>query len=154
MNNVLELQLKRIARRDTYTIGHLYIDGEYFCDTIEDKDRGLNQALPVSVNSRLKRRGVTAIPVGRYRVTLDLVSPKFSQKTAYQFCGGKLPRLINVPAFDGVLIHIGNTAKDTEGCILVGRNTQVGKVLESTVTFKKLYERLKAHDDLIYITIV
>ena len=154
MDNIIELRLKRIARRDTYTIGHLYIDDEYFCDTIEDKDRGLNQALPVSVNIRLKRRGVTAIPVGRYRVTMNVVSPKFSQKTAYQFCGGKLPRLINVPAFDGVLIHIGNTAKDTEGCILVGRNTQVGKVLESTVTFQKLYERLKAHDGLIYITIV
>ena len=149
----MELKIKRIARRDTYTIGHLYIDGEYFCDTIEDKDRGLSQALPVTVNKNLKRRGVTAIPVGRYRVTLDVVSPRFALKTAYKFCGGRLPRLVNVPAFDGVLIHIGNTAKDTEGCILVGKNTQVGKVLQSTVTFQKLYERLKAAQDTIYITI-
>lgn len=149
----MELTLKRIARREKYTIGRLYIDGKYFCDTIEDKDRGLSQALPVTVNKNLKRRGVTAIPVGRYRVTLDVVSPKFSKKTAYQFCGGKLPRIINVPAFDGVLIHIGNTANDTEGCILVGKNTEVGKVLQSTVTFRALYEELKQAKDTIYITV-
>ena len=149
----MELTLKRIARREKYTIGRLYIDGKYFCDTIEDKDRGLSQELPVTVNKNLKRRGVTAIPVGRYRVTLDVVSPKFSKKIAYQFCGGKLPRLINVPAFDGVLIHIGNTANDTEGCILVGKNTEVGKVLQSTVTFRALYEELKQAKDTIYITI-
>lgn len=149
----MELTLKRIARREKYTIGRLYIDGKYFCDTIEDKDRGLSQELPVTVNKNLKRRGVTAIPVGRYRVTLDVVSPKFSKKTAYQFCGGKLPRLINVPAFDGVLIHIGNTANDTEGCILVGKNTEVGKVLQSTVTFRALYEELKQAKDTIYITV-
>ena len=149
----MELTLKRIARREKYTIGRLYIDGKYFCDTIEDKDRGLSQKLPVTVNKNLKRRGVTAIPVGRYRVTLDMVSPKFSKKIAYQFCGGKLPRLINVPAFDGVLIHIGNTANDTEGCILVGKNKQVGKVLDSTVTFRTLYEVLKKAKDTIYITV-
>ena len=150
---MMELTLRRIARKDTYTIGRLYIDGEYFCDTIEDKDRGLSQELPVSVNKKLKRAGSTAIPVGRYRVTLDVVSPRFSKKTVYQSIKGKLPRLINVPSFEGVLIHIGNTAKDTEGCILVGQNTQVGKVLNSAKTFWRLYERLKAHDGLIYITI-
>lgn len=149
----MELTLKRIARREKYTIGRLYVDGKYFCDTIEDKDRGLSQALPVTVNKNLKRRGVTAIPAGRYRITLDVVSPKFSKKTAYQFCGGRLPRLVNVPAFDGVLIHIGNTANDTEGCILVGKNTQVGKVLESTVTFRALYEVLQKAQDTIYITV-
>lgn len=150
----MELTLNRIARKATYTIGHLYIDGKYFCDTIEDKDRGLSQEYPVTVNKNMKRRGVTAIPVGRYRITMDVVSPKFSLKTAYQFCGGKLPRLINVPAFDGVLIHIGNTANDTEGCILVGENKLVGKVLNSTATFKRLYERLKACNDDIFIRVV
>ncbi len=149
----MELKVRRIARRETYTIGRLYVDGKYFCDTIEDTDRGLNQKLPKSVNEAKKRRGVTAIPEGRYMVTLDIKSPKFSKKSAYQFCDGKLPRLINVPAFDGVLIHIGNTAKDTEGCILVGKNKQVGKVLESTATFKKLYEILKKAKERIYITI-
>lgn len=152
----MELLLKRIARRETYTIGHLYIDGVYVCDTIEDKDRGLRQDMQPSVIRATKRKGVTAIPMGRYRVTLDVKSPKFSQKKydkTYGFCGGYLPRLINVPGFDGVLIHVGNTAKDTEGCLLVGKNTRVGKVLESRVTFVKLYERLKKAKGSIYMTI-
>ena len=152
----MELNLKRIARRETYTIGHLYIDGLYFCDTIEDKDRGLRQTMTEAVIRAAKRKGVTAIPAGRYRVTLDVKSPKFSMKKyekLYGFCDGYLPRLINVKGFDGVLIHVGNTAKDTEGCLLVGRNTKVGKVLESRVTFVKLYERLKRAGGSIYITI-
>ena len=149
----MELLLKRIARRETYTIGHLYIDGEYFCDTIEDKDRGLKQSLPQSVNRAKKRQGVTAIPVGRYQVVMNMKSPKFSKSAKYDFCNGYLPRLLNVPVFVGVLIHIGNTAKDTEGCILVGKNSKVGAVLESTTTFKLLYEKLKSAKDDIYITI-
>lgn len=149
----MELLLKRIACRDSYTIGHLYIDGSYFCDTIEDKDRGLQQQLPLSVNVTKKKKGVTAIPVGRYRVTLAVKSPRFSQKKQYAACNGYLPRLVNVPAFDGVLIHIGNTANDTEGCILVGKNTQVGKVLESTQTFWKLYSLLQDAKDEIYIKV-
>lgn len=149
----MDLLLKRIARRETYTIGHLYVDGKYFCDTCEDKDRGLQQQLPLSVNVAKKKKGVTAIPVGRYRVTLAVKSQRFSQKKQYAACNGYLPRLVNVPAFDGVLIHIGNTASDTEGCILVGKNTQVGKVLESTQTFWKLYSILQDTKDEIYITI-
>lgn len=149
----MEIKLRRIARRDTYTIGKLYVDGVYFCDTCEDKDRGLSQSLPASVNKAMKRYGATAIPIGRYQVTLKVQSQKFSKKKQYEFCNGYLPRLINVPAFEGVLIHIGNTAKDTEGCILVGRNTKVGKVLESGVTFRKLYERLKEAEGYIFITI-
>lgn len=149
----MELVLKRIAKRDGYTIGHLYIDGVYFCDTLEDTDRGLSQDMPLSVIKARKRKGVTAIPTGRYRVTLGVKSPRFSQRAAYIFCGGYLPRLINVLGYDGVLIHIGNTAADTDGCILVGKNTAVGKVLESTATFKALYAKLKAAKGDIYITI-
>ena len=149
----MELLLQRIARRDTYTIGRLYVDGVRFCDTIEDTDRGLRQDLPLSVNQAKKRRGITAIPVGRYRVTLDVKSPKYSKKKQYDFCKGFVPRLINVPAFEGILIHIGNTAADSEGCILVGRNTKVGMVLESTKTFKALYEVLRKATDPIYITV-
>ena len=149
----MELLLERIARRDTYTIGHLSIDGKRFCDTCEDTDRGLRQDLPLSVNQAKKRRGITAIPVGRYRVTLDVKSPKYSKKKQYDFCQGFVPRLINVPAFEGILIHIGNTAADSEGCILVGRNTKVGMVMESTKTFKALYEVLRKATDPIYITV-
>ena len=152
----MELELKRIARRDTYTIGRLYIDGAYFCDTCEDKDRGLRQDLPVSVNQARKVRGQTAIPTGRYRVTLGVKSPKYSKKKQYAACNGYVPRLINVPAFDGILIHIGNTAADSEGCILVGRNKKVGMVIESTNTFWQLYSRLQTADrkgETIYITV-
>lgn len=149
----MELTLERIARRDTYTIGRLYIDGKRFCDTCEDTDRGLRQDLPLSVNQAKKRRGITAIPVGRYRVALDVKSQKYSKKKQYDFCQGFVPRLINVPAFEGILIHIGNTAADSEGCILVGRNTQVGKVLESTKTFKALYKILATSTSPIYITV-
>ena len=149
----MELNIKRIARRETYTIGRLYIDGKYFCDTLEDKDRGLRQDMPVAVIRATKRKGITAIPTGRYRVTLAVQSPKFSKRATYQFCNGYLPRLINVPGYDGVLIHIGNTARDTEGCLLVGKNTQIGKVLDSRKTFIELYDRLLGAKDDIYIKI-
>ena len=149
----MELRLKRIARKETYTIGRLYIDGAYFCDTCEDTDRGLKQSLPVSVNKAKKRFGATAIPTGRYQITLKIKSPKFSKNKKYDFCGGYLPRLLNVPAFEGVLIHIGNTAKDTDGCLLVGKNTKIGKVLESGVTFRALYEKLKNAQGYIFITV-
>ena len=149
----MELLLKRIAKRETYTIGKMYIDGKYFCDTCEDKDRGLMQSLPLSVNVAKKKKGATAIPTGRYRVTLDVQSPRFSKMAQYKFCNGFVPRILNVPAFDGVCIHIGNTAKDTEGCPLVGENKAVGEVLNSTATFRKFYEELKKAKGYIYITI-
>lgn len=149
----MELLLKRIARRESYTIGKLYVGGQYFCDTLEDTDRGLKQSLPASVNLSKKHHGATAIPTGKYMVTLNVRSPRFSAKPQYRFCDGYLPRLCNVPAFEGVLIHIGNTPKDTEGCLLVGENKQVGKVMNSSATFKRLYAKLQAATSPIYITI-
>lgn len=149
----MELELKRIAKRETYTIGRLFVDGNRFCDTLEDTDRGLRQDMSLPVLRAKKRKGVTAIPTGRYRVTLGVKSQKYSQRKAYEFCNGYVPRLINVPAYEGILIHIGNYPKDTEGCILVGRNTKVGAVLDSTATFKALYEILKKAEGDIYITI-
>lgn len=149
----MELLLKRIARKDTYTIGRLFVDGVKFCDTLEPKDRGLQQSLPLSVNMAKKKKGATAIPVGRYRVTLDVKSPRFSKMAQYKFCNGYVPRILNVPAFDGVCIHIGNTAKDTEGCPLVGENKAVGKVLNSTATYRKFYDELKKAKGYIYITV-
>lgn len=150
----VELKLKRIAKRPTYTIGRLYINGEYLCDTLEDTDRGLKQSLPISVNQAKKKKGKTAIPTGKYRVTLDIQSPRFSKVAFYNFCNGYLPRLINVPAFDGVLIHVGNDERDTDGCILVGENKAVGKVLNSRDTFLRLYAKLQEYrDNNIYIKI-
>lgn len=149
----MELYLKRIAKRDTYTIGRLYIDGVYFCDTIEDRDRGMRQDAAYAANKRLKVQHETAIPTGRYQVTLGVQSQRFKDKKAYAFCKGYLPRLLNVPCFDGVLIHIGNTAKDSSGCILVGENKIKGQVINSTQTFTRLYSRLREAEGLIFIKI-
>lgn len=152
----MKLELKRIARKDKYTIGHLYINGEYFCDTLEDPDRGLVSSMSNSQIAMKKIKGDTAIPTGLYKITLNVTSSKYSNFNKYpyaKFCNGKMPRLLNVPGYEGVLIHAGNTQKDTEGCILVGMNRQVGKVLDSQKTFKKLYEKLLADKNNLSITI-
>jgi hypothetical protein len=138
----MELTLKRIALRDTYTIGKLYINGEYECDTLEDTVRDLNKN-GVFDNGEQKVYGKTAIPYGTYEVTMNVQSPKFSKKSAYAWCNGYLPRLLNVPSFDGILIHGGNTPEDTYGCILVGQNKVVGKVINSMDSLKKLCTTLK-----------
>lgn len=139
------LELKRIFKSDTYTIGKLYINGYYFCDTLEDKDRGLSQDMPLEEIKKIKVAGKTAIPTGLYKVLLNIKSPKFSNSDkypSYKFCNGYLPRLVDVPAYQGVLIHIGNDDEDTDGCIIVGENTVKGKVLNSTSTFVQLYNKL------------
>lgn len=149
----MELYLKRIARKKNYTIGRLYIDGVYFCDTIEDCDRGLKQTDAYASNKRKKVQNETAIPTGRYQVTLGVQSPKYKNRAQYAFCNGYVPRLLNVPCFEGVLIHIGNTAEDSSGCILVGQNKVVGKVVNSTQTFLKLYSKLQDAKGSIFIKI-
>lgn len=153
----MDIVLKRIAKRDGYTIGRLYADGERICDTLEDKDRGLTSHMSDAQIQGMKIHGETAIPTGKYIVDMKTVSPRFGSKAQYKFCGGRLPRLVGVPGYSGVLIHCGNTAKDTEGCILVGENKKVGMVVDSVLTMKnKLYPLLKAADakgERIYITI-
>lgn len=139
----MELKLKRIAKKSTYTIGRLYIDEAYFCDTIEDTDRGLRQYEGEAACKKKKIKGVTAIPTGRYRLTLGVYSQRFGKQEKYNFTGGFLPRLVDVPAYEGVLIHIGNTAKDTEGCIIVGQNKVRGMVIKSRETFEALYAKIK-----------
>ena len=134
---------ERIAKRSTYTISNMYIDGVKFCNVLEDTDRGLTQDTPLKDIQKIKVYGKTAIPTGTYKVTLDVVSPKFSKYKQYKFCNGKLPRLLDVPGFNGILIHIGNTEADTDGCLMVGKNNVVGKVTESTVTFKALYAKMQ-----------
>ena len=141
----MELKLKRIARKNGYTIGHLYVNGIYFSDTLEDSDRGLVSSMPLDELKRKKLAHITAIPTGRYQVSMNVVSPRLSKSKFYkQFGEGRVPRLLNVPAFEGILIHCGNTAKDTDGCILVGKNKQVGMVLDSKITYTNLYPLLEA----------
>ena len=143
----MELKLNRVGKQYTYTIGKLFIDGVYFCDTMEDKDRGLDQSTPISTIEKVKVPSQTAIPTGLYKVAMNQVSPRLSKKDMYKGIGGKLPRLIDVPGFDGVLIHVGNTDKDSSGCILVGFNKVKGQVINSRDTFFKLYAKLKEASD-------
>ena len=149
----MELKLIRKYKKAKYTIGKLYVDNVYMCDTIEDKDRGMKQSDAYAANKRKKVYGETAIPTGRYQVMLNVYSPKFSTKAAYDFCNRRPPLIANVPCFDGIRIHAGNTAADSYGCILVGKNREVGKVLDSMVILKALYAKLKKADGLIFITI-
>jgi hypothetical protein len=134
----MKLSLKRIAKKPNYTVGKLYIDGEYFCDTLEDQDRGLSVEMPLAEITKAKVMHKTAIPTGTYPV---VVTNSPSKKRL-------LPRLQNVPAFDGILIHRGNTENDSSGCILLGENKEVGKVLNSTKYELELTELLKTKKDV------
>ena len=147
----MKLELKRIFRGPKYTIGKLYVDNQYVCDTLEDTDRGLKQTDSLSSIQKKKVYGQTAIPTGTYGITLNVISPKFKDRSWAKFCNGKLPRLLNVPGYDGVLIHVGNKPEDTLGCILVGYNKIKGQLINSTEAFKKLYSVL---DQSSTITIV
>ncbi|MCR4959520.1 MAG: DUF5675 family protein [Prevotella sp.] len=135
----LELEIKRIAAKPDYTIGHLYVNGQHFCDTLENTDRGLEQTMSLGELLKKKVPGKTAIPKGTYQITMNHKSPKFSKMDYYRdFCGGYMPRLLRVPGFEGVLIHRGNREDATEGCLLVGDNTSKGGLSNS----KKQWERL------------
>ena len=138
----------------SYTIGHLYVDGKYICDTIEDRERGLDSGMSVDEIRSKKVWGKTAIPTGTYRVRTDIVSPKFSKRSYYKsVCGGKVPRLMDVPGYEGILIHCGSTERDSAGCIIVGKNTVVGKVTSSRTCFERLLGLLRQAKDGITIEI-
>lgn len=128
----MKLTLKRIALRPTYTIGKLYIDGAYFCDTLEDTVRDTNKSGKFD-NGEQKIKGKTAIPYGTYEIKWTY-SPRFKKYT---------PQLMNVPSFEGIRVHAGNTSADTEGCLILGENKQVGKVLNSRATINKFYPIIK-----------
>jgi hypothetical protein len=151
----MELILKRIAKRKTYTIGRLYIreqvmdeylpgtEDKYFCDTLEPTWRDYE-------HGAYKVKGRSAIPEGRYAVVISW-SPKFKQW---------LPILLGGPEFNrkwqGIRIHAGNTAKDTEGCILVGQNREVGKVLDSRKWLYELKQKIveaKDRGEAVWITV-
>lgn len=141
----MTLKVERTYRGPLYTIGHLYINNTYFSDTLEDPDRGLNDTMSLNQIKKIKVKGDTCIPYGKYNLSLDIVSPKYSNLNKYPYASiakGKMPRVINVKGFDGILIHAGNTQKDTEGCLLVGENKIKGKVINSQSTWKKLYTKL------------
>ena len=124
----MEIRINRIARKERYTIGNMYVDDTYFCDTLEDADRELTDTMEIDEILAKKVKAQTAIPTGKYDVILTF-SPRFKRI---------LPLLLNVKGFEGIRIHPGNTAEDTEGCLLVGENKAKGQVLNSRATFEKL----------------
>ena len=157
----MEMILTRIAKRKNYTIGRLYIkdssenealplmgergEGQefYFCDTLEPTWRDYE-------HGAYKIKGRSAIPEGRYAVVISF-SPKFRKW---------LPILLGGPEFNkrwqGIRIHAGNSAKDTQGCILVGENREAGKVLDSNLWLHRLKHRIveaKDRGEAVWLTI-
>lgn len=139
----MEILIDRKYKKPLYSIGLMYIDGKFFCNTLEDTDRGLTQlANHYDITSK-KVHGKTAIPTGTYDVVMDY-SPRFEKN---------LPHILGVRGFEGVRIHAGNTPEDTEGCILLGKNDRVGRVSNSGATCNKFYHLLNAAGGRARLTI-
>ena len=150
----MKLLLERIYNCKKYCIGHLYdiTSGKkkFICDTIEDTDRGLSDSMSVDEIKDIKIYCETAIPIGEYKITMNVKSPKFSKQNYYNnFCKGYLPRLIDVKGYDGILIHgnfmdkhltNGDNANENAscGCLIVGKNTIKGKVTDCRECFELL----------------
>lgn len=135
----MQLTLERKWKKDAYTIGKLYINSEFFSNTLEDKDRGLTSSMTLEEINKKKIYGQTAIPSGTYEVKMTY-SNRFNSRTWGKKYGGKVPELLNVKGFGGVRIHPGNKATDTLGCILVGKNSAVGMVTNSQTYYFKLLD--------------
>lgn len=149
---MIKLKLQRTFKGVSYTIGKLYLNDKYFCDTLEDTDRGLKSTMSVEEIEKIKVYSQTAIPTGTYKIDMNTVSPKFKDRVWAKPYEGKLPRLINVKGYSGVLIHVGNKPEDTLGCILVGENKVKGQVINSTAAFNRLMTEL-SKDSNIELTI-
>lgn len=153
----MNIIVERAWKKDTYTIGKLIIDGKRICETIEDKDRGLTDNMSVDEIKKKKVYGETAIPAGTYTISMTVISPKFKSRAWAKKYGGIVPRILNVKGFDGVLLHPMNTAKDSYGCIGMGRNTAVGKVTNSTYWFYYIMDNYlipaKNRKEVIQLTI-
>lgn len=130
----MEILIHRKWLKPTYTISKVYVDGKDFgCNCLEDTDRGLNCAMSEAEIAKIKVKGATAIPTGKYLV-LYTYSPRF---------GRNLPLLSSVRGFSGIRIHPGNTAGDTEGCLLFGKNTIVGRLTDSRTWTNKITTLIK-----------
>jgi hypothetical protein len=135
---MIKLKLVRDTFTDNTTIGKLYVNGEYFCETLEDKDRGLHQDLSVEENTRLKVYGETCIPYGKYKV---IVTPSVRLKRT-------LPLLVNVEGFQGIRIHKGNNKHHTLGCLILGTTRGVDAVYQSTVQEERIVKLLKDEKEI------
>ena len=135
----MNIVIDRKWKKDTYTIGNLYINGVLFSNTLEDKDRCLTSSMTLEEINKKKIYGQTAIPSGTYEVKMTY-SNRFHSRAWGKKYDGKVPELINVKGFGGVRIHPGNKAADTLGCILVGKNSAVGMVTNSQAYYFKLLD--------------
>ena len=143
----MELIVDRKWKKQSYTISNLTIDGKWFCNVLEDTDRGLDDSMSIAKIRELKKPSITAIPRGTYEITLDVISPKYCTNSFYkQVCNGKVPRLLNVKGFEGILIHVGDGPRGADlssGCLLCGYNKVKGQLRDGKEVFKKLYSLLK-----------
>jgi len=130
----MEIVVIRKVKDDVSTIGDMSLDGAYFCHTLEDKDRGLVQTMPLSDIEKIKKPCETAIPTGQYEVTITW-SDRFKRL---------MPLIMNVPGYAGARIHWGNYSKDTDGCILVGKTEEKDFIGSSVDEFNMFFNRLTA----------
>lgn len=129
----MRITIERKYKKETYTIGKMYVDGVYFCDVVEDKDRGIDDSMPEFEIKAIKVYGKTAIPTGVYDLEWTF-STKFKRF---------LPEIKNVKGFSGIRIHSGNTAEDSFGCLIAGENKVKGGVVNSRVTCERLNNIIK-----------
>lgn len=140
MNVVIERKWKK----DTYTIGRVYVNGEFYANSMEDRDRGLTKDMPLKEIQRIKVYGETAIPTGEYIVKMTY-SPKYRRV---------MPQIMDVPGWSGVRLHSMNTAKDSEGCIGFGKNDKPGWISNSRSYMKAFEDRLRAEGGTCSLKIV
>ncbi len=134
----MKLKIVRKEFTDKSTIGDLYIDGEFFCYVLEDKDRNLKDTDTLAYIKLNKVWGVTAIPLGKYKVRLSM-SNRFKRI---------LPELVSVKGYEGVRIHRGNTAEDSHGCPIVGLKKGPNTVFDSTKAENALVAKLTGETDI------
>ena len=141
----MEITSNRIVRTENSTISEVKINGVFQCFVLEDKDRGLFSGMPLVEIQQIKIHGKTAIPTGRYRVTISF-SNRFKKY---------LPELHEVKGFAGIRIHAGNTAEDTEGCLITGLSHKTDFVFNSKTAFDALMKKLQAVEkkEMIFITV-
>lgn len=134
--------------KPNYTIGYFYWEDQRICNTLEDKDRGLDDNMSFSELRNRKIYGKTAIPTGEYIVSFDIV-PKWSSMRKFTVCkeyNYRLPHIKNIKCYDGVYIHSGNDENDSLGCPLVGENKVVGQVINSQKMLRQIMDLAKANN--------
>ena len=153
---MINLVVERKWKKDAYTIGRFYVNGAFFGNSMEDKDRGFDKSMPLKSIQLGKVYGKTAIPTGSYIVKLTQ-SAKFASRSWGKKYNGLVPEILDVPGFSGIRIHPLNNAEDSLGCIGVGKNDKVGWISKATQYYYDLMDNylMPAHrkSDIITITI-